>query len=119
MASERNLLENTGNEVTVSFICSDRSTGPPHSFSSMTADTKIRVAMEYKHLGHVLYSFRTRILRASYMPSCELAVEDSQIDVMACLLSGSSPRELEPDTDKHCSVQRIQGGKLTGEGGFS
>ena len=85
----------------------------------MTADTERRVAMGYKRLGHVLYSFRTRILQASYMPSCELAVQDSQINVMACLLSASSPRELEPDTEKHCSVQGIQGGKLTGEGGFS
>lgn len=33
------------NEVTVSFICSDRSAGPPHSLSSMLADRKVRVAL--------------------------------------------------------------------------
>lgn len=36
---------NTENEVTVSFIYSERSAGPPHSFSSTLADTKVRVAL--------------------------------------------------------------------------
>lgn len=102
MASERNLLEDTENEVSVSFVCSDRSTC--HSFSCMFADMKIGFAIEYKYLGHILYSFRTHILRASHMPSYRLTMEDSQMNVKTCLLSWGSPREVEPDTSNYCST---------------
>lgn len=59
MASERNLLEDTENEVSVSSVCSDRSAC--HLFSCSLADMKIGFAIEYKYLGHILYSFRIHI----------------------------------------------------------
>ena len=95
MASERNLLEDMENEVTVSSVCSDKSTC--HLFSCMLTDMKIGFAIE-------LYSFRTHVLRASHMPSYKLTMEDSQMNVKTCLLSWGSPRGVEPDTSNHCSA---------------
>lgn len=102
MASERNLLEDTGNEVSVSSVCSDRSAC--HLFSCMLADMKIGFAIEYKYLGHILYSFRIHILRASHMPSYKLTVEGCQMNVKTCLLSWGSPRGVEADTSNHSST---------------
>lgn len=90
MVSERNLVENTENEITVPFVCSTGAQGLPHSFSNTLADKEIRVAMQYKHLGHLFHSFRMHPWRASYMPSSMLAMEDSKRNVITCLSSGSS-----------------------------
>ena len=117
MASERNLLEDTENEVAVSSVCSDRSTC--HLFSCMLADMKIGFAIENKYLGNILYSFRAHVLRASHMPSYKLTMEDSQMNVKTCLLSWGSARGVEPDTSNHCSTPGMWSGQRTGEAGFS
>lgn len=36
-------------------LCSDTGTGPPYAFSSLLTDMKIRVATEYKRVGHTFF----------------------------------------------------------------
>lgn len=56
-APERNSLENTENEVTVSSGCSDRKVGLPHSFSSYLQIQKQELLWNTNYLGHILISF--------------------------------------------------------------
>lgn len=87
-ATERNSLENTENEITVSSGCSDRKVGPPPLILQPLADTKTRVAVEYKLSRTRTLLIQYTFLRESSVP----ATEDSKMSVTAYLPSENSSK---------------------------
>lgn len=73
---------------------------PGHAYTNM----EIIVAVQYKHLEHILYPFPTHFSRSSYTSSCVSATEDSKIEKYShpqrapeehrplCLSSGMGPQ---------------------------
>lgn len=51
--------------------------------------------MEYKYVGHILYSFSMRVLGASYLDSSMPSMQDFKVGVIAGLPQGARRRELE------------------------
>lgn len=70
------------NGATISFVYTDRSSGPPHTAPwHAHANMGMRVAMQYKHLEHTFYSSPSHFSRSSYTTSCVSAMENSKIDL--------------------------------------